>query len=74
MMWMFYDDEQLSTIYTSEGTNWNDSSNCTGDKMFHGCNKLKGGKDTAYNPSRTDITYAKIDEGPSGPGYFTVKQ
>ena len=64
----------LTAIYASEGTDWNKSKDCSSTGMFNGCSKLKGGNNTAYNEAHTDITYAKIDEGPSSPGYFTVKQ
>ena len=40
--------------------------------MFANCTSLVGGQGTTwsdYNP--TDKTYARIDGGPSNPGYFT---
>ena len=39
--------------------------------MFANCTNLKGGKDTVYNSSYTDKTYAHIDGGTENPGYFT---
>lgn len=43
--------------------------------MFLGCNNLVGGKETTYNSSKIDKTYARVDEGPtsSTPGYLTYK-
>ena len=42
--------------------------------MFMNCDKLVGGKGTAYNDANAkDKTYAHIDGGTSNPGYFTKK-
>ena len=41
--------------------------------MFTGCNSIRGGAGTTYNSSRTDKTYARNDEPPTNPGYFTGK-
>lgn len=39
--------------------------------MFSGCTRLIGGAGTAYDSSHTDGTYARIDNPPDSPGYFT---
>ena len=40
--------------------------------MFRGCEKLVGGKGTAFDEAFTDKTYARPDGGTSSPGYFTA--
>ena len=66
---MFRDCSSLKAIAASEkfvttGTIYTES-------MFSGCTALVGGRGTAYDPAVTDKTYARIDDGPSAPGYFT---
>lgn len=39
--------------------------------MFNGCIRLIGGAGTHYDSSHTDGTYARIDNPPDSPGYFT---
>ena len=70
--YMFYSCSQLKTIYVS---NLWDISNVTNDGtyMFHGCTNLVGGAGTTYNSSYRDKTYARIDNPPDSPGYFTYK-
>ena len=41
--------------------------------MFNGCVKLVGEKDTVYDSSHIDKTYAHVDDAPDNPGYFTYK-
>lgn len=41
--------------------------------MFNGCSSLIGGKETVYNKSHIDKSYAHIDGGIANPGYFTDK-
>ncbi len=43
------------------------------DNTFTGCTVLRGENGTAYNSSKIDGTYAKLDE-PGNPGYFTSPQ
>ena len=43
------------------------------EDMFNNTPKLVGGQGTTYNSSYLDKTYARIDSGPSNPGYFTSK-
>ena len=40
--------------------------------MFKGCIRLVGGNGTAYDASHTDGEYARIDNPPDAPGYFTL--
>ena len=39
--------------------------------VFKDCNKLMGGKGTAYDPAHVDADYAHIDGGPDNAGYLT---
>ena len=66
---MFEDCSKLRTIYAGGGwtVQWVMSSN----SMFYGCTSLKGGMGTTYSASHTDKEYARIDGGPTSPGYFT---
>lgn len=64
----FSGDIALTTIYCSSGTAWSGD----GNNMFKGDTKLKGGKDTTFDPLHVDITYAREDTE-ANPGYFTAK-
>ena len=78
---MFASDTRLTTIYVSNLWNMNSVSDSNG--MFDGCTSLVGGNGTRYidkkNTAETgdftycDKTYARIDGGPSNPGYLTLK-
>lgn len=67
---MFEVCERLETILTTTAfvtTNVTDS-----ECMFSSCNALVGGKDTTYDGTKVDKTYARIDDPTNGhPGYFT---
>ena len=71
MLGMFGDCSNLTTIYAGEG--WSMAAVSVSSNMFSNCTKLVGGKGTAYDPSHTNGYYARIDGGPSFPGYFTEK-
>lgn len=73
MMHMFILDYSLTTIFVGDGF---DTSNVTNsDNMFGACQSLVGGVGTTFSYSNPeDKTYARIDGGPSNPGYFTRKQ
>ena len=71
MGYMFAYCYELSTIYASE--RWNMDNVEYTDDMFYGCSKIVGGEGTTYDPDHTNNDYARIDEGPSNPGYFTRK-
>ena len=70
MVCMFYRCISLKTIYCNNDCSINSAQS---DMMFDGCEKLVGGKGTAYNEDFVDKTYARPDEGKSAPGYFTLK-
>ena len=66
---MFSYASNLVTIYASDKFVIN--SNCTTTNMFNNSSNLLGGKGTAYDSSKVDKTYARIDEGTRNSGYFT---
>ena len=68
---MFSTCTALTTIYAKAGTDW--SSISTAGSMFSSCSNLKGGAGTAFDNTKIDASYARIDGGTSAPGYFTEK-
>ena len=75
MVEMFYDCSSLKTIYASEKfvADTSTYSYYYGFDMFAGCSALVGGAGTKYNNENTGQYYARIDNPPSAPGYFTAK-
>lgn len=71
---MFYNCRDLHKIYTSSNASCTQISQSYGNNMFHGCVSLEGGAGTKYSENHTDSSYAKVDGGPSSPGYFSVKE
>ena len=70
--YMFSECSSLKTIYIGE--NWIFPSDFWyGFDMFADCANLVGGAGTVYDANHVDYTYARIDGGPSNPGYFTDK-
>lgn len=67
----------LETIYVNE--TWNTDNVTKSTYMFSNgesntCEKLKGGKGTAWTSNHIDKEYARIDDPDNGkPGYFTKK-
>ena len=68
---MFYNSTNLRTIYVGNG--WSTAAVTYSGDMFNGCTNLVGGQGTTYDANHIDATYARIDGGPSSPGYFTAK-
>ena len=68
---MFYNCNNLKTIYASD--NFNTNAVTSSYSMFGEATNLVGGAGTTYNSSYVDKTYARIDGGASLPGYFTLK-
>ena len=69
---IFRDCTSLTTIYVSD--KW--SVDKVGDddyNIFLNCYSLKGGAGTKYDSNHVDKDYARIDGGPSAPGYLTRK-
>ena len=63
---------QVSRIYASD--RWvisNQISSST--SVFDNCNNLVGGSNTAWSSSNTSVEYARVDNPPAAPGYFTYK-
>ena len=71
MTQMFYGSSNLRTIYVSNG--WSTAAVTTSENMFYNCTSLVGGQGTTYDANHIDKAYARIDGGPSSPGYFTDK-
>ncbi len=71
MLGMFSDCSNLTTIYAGSG--WSTATVTTSGDMFKNCTSLVGGMGTTFDPSHTNKAYARIDEGPSRPGYFSEK-
>lgn len=67
---MFANHPYIKTIRVPAGTALRSSAASAG--MFAGCTALVGGAGTAYNASHTDGEYARIDNPPDAPGYFTA--
>ena len=70
MTYMFNSCGNLTTIYASEKFVVDNVTLDLG--MFGDCNNLVGGVGTVYNFANVGKGRAKIDGGPSDPGYFTI--
>ena len=68
---MFKYCEKLTTIYVSE--TWDMSNVEYIGYMFGDTYNLVGEEKTVYDLYHTDGDYGHVDEGPSNPGYFTLK-
>lgn len=66
---MFAGCNNLRTITVS--AHFMRSAASTAFDMFYNCTSLVGGAGTAYSSSHTDGEYARIDNPPDSPGYFT---
>ena len=64
----FKNNTNLKTIYVQEDYKYK-SANYS--NTFFDCLSLVGGAGTKYDPTFIDSTGARIDGGPSNPGYFT---
>ena len=64
-------DAKLKTIYASENFVTDNVSNY--NTMFSKCVSLVGGAGTEYATGHTNGVYARIDNPPDTPGYFTYK-
>ena len=69
---MFARCTKLNKIYTSGLFDVSKVTRST--QMFYQCTNLVGGKGTVYDSSKIDIDYARIDNPPDEPGYFTLKK
>ena len=66
---MFDGCSSLTTIYCNE--DWSEVERTYSGNMFTGCEKLLGGRGTAYDAAHVDLAYARPDS-PENPGYFTL--
>ena len=65
----FLDCRKLKTIYVQDDYI---PKSVIAQGTFNGCTSLVGGSGTKYDPTFIDSTGARIDGGPSNPGYFTA--
>ena len=81
MSWMFYNNNQVTTIYVGDLWNTNSLSD-TGTEygeengwvyLFENCRSLIGEQGTTFDANHIDKEYARIDGGPTMPGYFSSK-
>lgn len=72
---MFRNDKNLESIYVSQSFSVDSVSANNSYSMFYNMsNKLVGGAGTTWSSSNPwDKTYARIDNPPDAPGYFTLK-
>jgi surface protein len=68
---MFTNCEELTTIKTTVDFVVDQVTDLTYNNLFEGNTKLVGGQGTTYDASKLKKEYARIDEGPTNPGYFT---
>ena len=68
---MFRSCSALQSIYARESWKMTDMALTSSHNMFKDCNRLVGGKGTAYDAAHVDGAYARIDGGTDNPGYFT---
>ena len=71
---MFFYCVELHTIYAGDGWNTNKVKGWRNEFMFGCCDNLVGGDGTECNREKDDASFARIDGGPSAPGYFTRKK
>lgn len=68
---MFQSCSALTTIYASNL--FAPTTGATGNNMFASCGSLVGGAGTTTSGNPINATYARIDNPPDAPGYFTAK-
>ena len=66
---MFDRSTQLKTVKVS--SEWSTDRVVFSDDMFFHCYSLEGGEGTIYDSNHVNKDYARIDGGPSYPGYLT---
>ena len=71
MRFMFSGCSGLTTIYAGDG--WSTAAVTQSSDMFADCTSLVGGMGTTFDESHTNMAYARIDGGPSNPGYLSEK-
>ena len=71
MDYMLSYNTKLEKIYVSDL--WNTDAVTSYASLFWNDKKLVGGNGTPYNTSNNYLTYARVDNPPDSPGYFTYK-
>lgn len=69
---MFRNNGKLTTVLASD--KFVTQQVTSSSNMFDSTSRLVGGAGTTYNSSYKDKTYARIDNPPDAPGYFTAKE
>lgn len=69
---MFNGCKNLSTLYTAPDVDW--SSATSSSSMFYNCTSLTGGNGTAFDSSKINAAYARVDGLNGNAGYFTAKE
>ena len=69
MSMMFSGCTELERIFV--GKEWTTDAVTSSFYMFRNCEKIIGGAGTTFDPNFTDATYARIDGGPTSPGYLS---
>lgn len=64
-------DMALTTIYANAGLDFSQAT--AHSNVFRACTSLVGGEGTPFNSSFIGKQYARIDNPPDAPGYFTAK-
>ena len=67
---MFHGCGNLTNI--TVGTSWSTTNVTSSTNMFSECTSIVGGAGTTYNSTKTNKTYARIDNPPDEPGYLTL--
>ena len=71
MSYMFQNCNKLTKVYVEE--KWSTSAVVSSIDMFRNCSSIKGELGTTFDENHVDASYARIDGGPSNPGYFSFK-
>ena len=71
MNYMFQNCNKLTKVYVEE--KWSTSAVVSSIDMFRNCSSIKGELGTTFDENHVDASYARIDGGPSNPGYFSFK-
>ena len=66
---MFSYCSNLQAIFVGDG--WSTENVTSSDNMFKNCSSLVGGMGTTYDANHVDKEYARVDNAPESPGYFT---
>ena len=69
---MFHACISLKTIYA--GYEWSTAAVTSSENMFNDCLDLVGGLSTSYDNNHVDKEYARLDDAPDAPGYFTMRK